>query len=237
MRPCLLAIAAIAASAPAAAAERSFTVTGFDRIRVDGPYMVRLTTGVSPYAKAKGSPAALDGVSVEVQGQTLIVRKAPGSSGGFPGETRGPVEISIGTHELSRAWLNGAGRLAIDKVSGQSFDLSVQGSGSISVGRLAVDTLKAGLSGSGSATLGGKAAVVTAIARGTSTIDALTLTAKDATIGADGTSVVKLTATNSAKIDSLGTATVELSGGAACTIRAVGSAVVSGCAPGAAHRR
>ena len=107
MRPCLLLIAAIAAAAPAAAAERSFTVTGFDRIRVDGPYMVRLTTGVSPYARAKGSPSALDGISVEVQGQTLIVRKAPGSSGGFPGETRGPVEIAIGTHELSRAWLNG----------------------------------------------------------------------------------------------------------------------------------
>lgn len=224
-----LALATLALASQAAAADRNFTVTGFDRIRIDGPFMVRVATGVAPSAKATGSPAAINGVSVEVQGQTLVVRKSPGNWGGFPGESPGPVEISVGTHELSKAWLNGAGRLAIDKVKGQTFELAVQGPGSISVGRLSVDQLKAGLSGSGSAAVGGTAAMVTAIARGTSTFDGSGLTAKDVTIGADGGSVVRLTATNTAKIDSLGTAMVELSGGPACTIRAVGSAVVSGC--------
>ena len=214
---------------PAQAAQRNFTVTGFERIRVDGPFLVRLSTGVSPYARASGSPAALDGVSIEVQGRTLVVRSNPNSWGGFPGESRGPVEIAVGTHELSAAWLNGAGSLAIDKVRGQSFDMSVQGAGSMAIGQLRVDRLKAGLTGSGSAVLGGTAALVTAIVRGTSTFDGSGLTAKDATIGAEGTTVVKLVATGTAKVDTQGLATVDLAGSPACTVRAAGSAVVSGC--------
>lgn len=221
--------AALAIAAPAAAANRSFTVTGFDRVRVDGPFMVRLTTGVAPFAKASGSPAALNGVSIEVQGRTLVVRKNPSSWGGYPGESPGPVEIAVGTHDLSTVWVNGAGKIAIDKAKGQSFDLSVQGPGSVEIGRLAVDRLKAGLSGSGSAVIGGSAAQVTAIARGTSSFDGSALTSKDATIGAEGTAVVKLTATNTAKIDTQGTATVDIGGRPACTVRASGSAVVSGC--------
>ena len=229
LRLLAFACAALALAAPAAAAQRSFTVTGFDRIRVDGPFRVRLTTGVAPFARATGSSAALNGVSVEVQGRTLVVRKNPGSWGGYPGESPGPVDIIVGTHELSTAWVNGAGSLAIDKIKGQSFDLSVQGPGSIAVAKLSVDRLKAGLSGSGSAVLAGTAAIVTAIVRGTSSLDASDLTAKDATVGAEGVAVVKLTATNTAKVDTQGTATVDLRGRPACTVRALGSAVVSGC--------
>ena len=225
----LLAFAAIAASTCANAAERSFTVTGFDRIRIDGPYKVRLSTGVAPFAKASGSAAALSGVSIEVQGKTLIVRKNPSGWGGYPGAAPGPIDISLGTHELSTAWLNGAGDLAIDKAKGHSFDLSVQGAGSIAIARLTVDRLRAGISGSGSAVIGGSAAEVKAIVRGTSTFDGSALTAKDVTVGAEGNAVVRLTATNTAKVDALGIATVEFSGRPACTLRAVGSAVVSGC--------
>lgn len=229
LRLLLIASTVAAVAAPAAAAERNYTVTGFDRVRVDGPYRVRLTTGVAPFAKASGSADALDGISIEVQGQTLVVRKNPSSWGGYPGESPGPAEITVGTHDLSTVWINGAGSLAIDKARGQSFNLSIQGPGSVSVGQLDVDRLTAGLSGSGSAVLGGKAAQVTAIARGTSTIDGSALTSKDATIGAEGTSVVKLKATNTAKVDTQGTAMVELSGDPACTVHAAGSAVVSGC--------
>ena len=95
-------------SAPAAAADRNFTVTGFEKIRVDGPFRVKLTTGVAPFAKASGSPTAINAVSVEVQGQTLVVRRNPSGWGGYPGEAPGPVEISVGTHDLTNAWVNGA---------------------------------------------------------------------------------------------------------------------------------
>ena len=223
------AAAAFALSVPAVAADRSYTITGFDRIRVDGPYRVVLKTGVAPFAKASGSAAALDGVSVDVQGRTLVVRRSPSSWGGYPGESRGPVTIAAGTHDLSTAWLNGPGSLVIDGVKGQSLDLSVQGPGSIEIGQVAVDRLRVGLTGTGSTVLGGKALQATAVVRGTGSFDGSALAVKDATIGAEGSAVVKLNASGTVKVDTQGTATVELSGRPACTVRASGSAVVSGC--------
>ena len=221
--------AALAIASAAPAAERNFSVTGFDRVRLDGPYRVRLTTGVAPFARASGARAGLDGISVEVQGRTLVIRKNPSSWGGYPGESPGPIEIEVGTHELTAVWVNGSGALAVDAARAQSFDLSLQGAGSVAIGRLSVDRLRVGLTGTGSVVLGGNAAEATAIVRGTASLDGSALTVKDATVGAEGAAIVKLTATNTAKVDTQGTASVEFGGGPSCTIRAYGSAVVSGC--------
>ncbi len=91
-------------------------VTDFTRIRVDGPYSVKLTTGVPPSAKATGSSAALDAISVDVEGQTLVIRKNQSGWGGFPGDNPGPVTIAVGTHDLTAIWLNGSGGLKVDAV-------------------------------------------------------------------------------------------------------------------------
>ena len=223
------ALAATALGSPAAAAQRNFTVTDFNRVRVDGPYKVRLTTGIAPFARATGGLAALDAIDIDVQGQTLVVRKNSSSGGGYQGQSPGPIEITIGTHDLTAAWLNGSGALAIDKAKAQSFDLSVGGSGSVAIGHLEADRLRVNVSGTGSAVVGGSAAQVAAIVRGTASFDASALTSKDATISVDGQSIVKLNATNTAKVDTWGSATVELSGGPSCTVRASGSAEVTGC--------
>lgn len=218
------------AAAPAGAATRNFGVSGFDRIRVDGPFKVRLATGVAPFAIATGgSAAALDSVSIDVQGRTLVVRNNCSSWGGYPGEAKGPVEISIGTHDLSAAWLNGSGSLSIDKARGLSFDLAVQGAGSASIDSVAVDQLKVSISGTASVSLAGTAPKLTAIVRGISTLDAAGLTAKDAILGAQGPATVRANVTNTAKVDAQGAATVELGGRPACTVKASGSASVNGC--------
>lgn len=223
-----LCLAAVAAS-PAMAAERNFSVTSFDRVRVDGPYKVKLTTGVPPFAVATGSAIAIDRVSVSVEGRTLIVRQNPGSWGGYPGEAPGPVEIEVGTHELSQAWLNGSGTLAIDRIRGLTFDLALQGSGSAAIGDADVDQMKIGISGAGSVTISGKAPKLTAVVRGTSTLDAAGLTAKDALVGAEGPSDVRVLATATAKVDARGTTSVAVGGNPSCTVKAEGSAVVTGC--------
>ena len=209
--------------------QRNYSVTSFDRIRVDGPYEVRLKTNVSPYARASGSQAALDGVSLKVEGHTLIVRPSSGGWGGYPGENRGPVTIEVGTHDLSTAWLNGAGSLIIDKVKGLSFDLAIQGAGSARIDTADIDQLKLGISGAASARLSGRAAKMTATVRGTSSLDAEGLSVKDAVIGAEGPAIVRATVTNAAKVDALGLAAVTLGGKPSCTTNAKGSASVTGC--------
>ena len=230
MRTFLIASAALAATtAPADAATRNFGITSFTKVRVDGPYKVSLATGVAPFARATGSPLALDRIAIDVRGDTLIVHTQLDSWGGYPGQVVGPVEIALGTHDLSSAWLNGSGVLAIDRVKGLTFDLSVQGSGSGTIGHADVDQLKLSLAGTASASLGGQAARMTAFLRGLSTLNAANLATKDATIGADGAATVDANVSNSVTIDASGPATVRLAGRPACAVRGSASADVSGC--------
>ena len=226
----LILAAFLLSAAPATAAERSFGVSGFDRVRVDGDYKVTLTVGVAPFAKAKGSVRALDPIDIVVEGRTLIVRaKRSASWGGYPGESAGPVDIVIGTHELTAAFVNGAGSLAINKVRGMKFEASAQGAGSIAIDQVEVDQFNLGLAGAASARMAGKALKLTAMVRGTSLLDGEGLMVKDAVIGAQGPAIVKLTATGTAKVDALGVAAVTLSGKPSCIVTTKGSASVSGC--------
>jgi hypothetical protein len=220
---------ALTLAAPASAATRNFGINSFDRIRVEGPYKVTLTVGVAPFARATGSPAALDAVAVEVQGRTLVVHSSLSWGGGYPGRYNGPVEIAIGTHELTQAWLNGSGSLAIDRVKGLTFDLSVLGSGSAGIERAEVDQLRISVAGTASAVLAGHAGKLNVNVRGISALDAAGLVAKDAVLSADGAATVKANVTNSATIFGLGPATFTITGNPACTSRLSGSATVSGC--------
>ena len=229
MRILLLIWATLAIASPAAAAKRNFGITDFQKVRVDGPFKVMLTTGVAPFAKATGSPAALDRVAIEVRGDTLIVHNNLDSWSNYPGESSGPVQITLGTHDLSAAWLNGSGTLAIDRVKGLTFDLSVQGSGLGAIGQANIDQLNVSVVGTASARLAGQAAKVTAVIRGISSLDAAGLSTKDATLGADGAATIAAQVSNSVTVDASGPATVTLTGGPSCTLRVKGSATVSGC--------
>ena len=223
----LLAFASLAA--PAGAATRNFGITSFEKVRVDGPFRVTLTTGVAPYARAIGSPAAIERVAIDVRGNTLVVHNNASAWGSYPGADVGPVVIELGTHDLTSAWLNGSGSLAIDKVKGLTFDLSVSGSGLGSIDRVMVDQMTINVAGTANARLAGQSAKTTSLIRGISTLDASKLEVKDASINADGAATIDATITNSAKINAVGPATIRLNGNPACTVQASGSTSVSGC--------
>jgi len=226
--PFVLLALGIAAS-PAISATRNFGINGFDRVRVEGPYKVKLSNGVAPFATASGSQAALDRIAMDVTGRTLVIHAGRASWGGYPGENSGPVEIRLGTHELSQASLNGSGSLEIDKVKALSFNLAVQGSGFVTIARADVDQLQIDVAGTAGASVGGTSPKLTATIRGIASLDASGLKVKDATLTTDGASSVKADISNSVKINAFGPATIALTGGPACTTKASGSASVSGC--------
>lgn len=229
MRIFLLAVPLLALAAPAGAAVRNFGITSFEKVRIDGPFRVKLTTGVAPFARASGSPTALDRVSIDVQGNTLVVHSNVSSWGGYPGRDEGPIEVEVGTHDLNAAWLNGAGTLSINRVKGLRFGLSVQGSGAGEIASADVDRLDVSVMGTAAARLAGRAAKVTAVIRGISMLDASGLVSKDASVGAEGAATIAANVSNTVTVDATGPATVRLTGGAACTLRVSGSANVSGC--------
>jgi hypothetical protein len=139
------------------------------------------------------------------------------------------VTISVGTHDLGTAYVNGPGALSIDKVKGLSFELAIQGAGTMRIDEVNIDQLRVGLSGAASARLGGKALKMTATVRGTSSLDAEGLSVKDAVIGAEGPATVRATISGTAKVDALGLASVTIAGSPSCTVKAQGSSTVSGC--------
>ena len=230
MRIFLFAAVALCASAsPAAAESRNFGITDFTKVRIEGPFSVTLKTGVAPFASASGSAAAVDRVAIEMRGDTLVIHNNLDWWGGYPGKDAGPVQISLGTHDLSAAWLNGSGLLDIDRVKALSFDLSVQGSGRGVIDQTEVDQLNVSVVGTASASLAGEARKLTAVVRGLSSLDAARLATRDATLGADGAATIDGSISNSVTVDATGPATVRLSGNPSCTLRVNGSTSVSGC--------
>ena len=225
----LLVLASLPAAAAPPAMQRSFSITGFDRIRVDGPYKVTLKTSVAPFARATGTAASLNGVSIKVEGRTLVIREGSGGWGGYPGEGRGPVTVEVGTHDLTAIYINGAGSLDVDRVRGLSFEVAIQGSGVARIDQVDVDQMKVGIAGAATARLAGRAAKLTATVRGTSTFEGDGLRITNAVIGAEGPSTVRAQVTNSAKVDAIGLVSVNLTGNPACTVKARGSASVTGC--------
>jgi hypothetical protein len=214
--PFLFAFAALAA--PAAAAERRYSVTDFDRVQVDGPYEVTLTTGTASHATAVGDQAAIDRVAIDVQGRTLRVRPNPSAWGGYPGARTGTARIVLSTRDLRGATVIGAGSLAIDRARGLRFDLSLSGSGSLSVGSADADTMIVASLGSGAIRVGGKAKLLRLTVEGSGDFDGRGLVAEDAQVAAGTSGAVVVGAARTAKVTARGRGTVDILGTPSCTL-------------------
>jgi hypothetical protein len=226
MRLALLFVTAASFAAPATAAERRYSLTDFDRIEVQGPFEVVLTTGGPTSGLATGPQAAIERVMVEVQGRTLRIHADHSVWGGYPGSSPGAVRIGLSTRELFAAGVAGAGSLAIDKARGARLDLELAGNGTLTIGRLDVDSLVVTMVGSGQMTLAGHAKQMRATFQGSGDLKAGALTVGDADVNAATAGSVTLEAVRSAKIVSSGPGEVSIAGSPACTVQNKGSGTV-----------
>ena len=219
----MLASLLLAASVPAVAGERRFTVTDFDKVQVEGPFEVVLSTGKSPSAMATGSANALDRVIVETMGRTLRIKPNRAAWGGYPGEGPGPVKLVLTAPEVRSARISGAGSLSIDRLEGMRVDLGISGSGKLKVDKLEADVAGVDVVGSGTMELAGTVKSFRAAVQGSGDLKAEKLTAHDAQISAESSGLVQVTAKNSAKVRSTGSGDLVVLGRPACTVHALGS--------------
>ena len=193
--PPLVALATLVArAAPADAATRNFGVSGFDRIRVDGPFRVRLATGVAPFASATAARRGARRRRDRGPGPDAGRPRQPQSSwGGYPGEATGPGRDQ---HRHARTDRRLAQRL------GQPGDRQVarpvvrprrsRARARRSIAAVDGRPVQGRRSPAPAArSLAGTALKLTATVRGVSTLDATGLRAKDATIGAEGPATVE----------------------------------------------
>lgn len=222
--------ALLAFAAPAAAADRTYPVLDFDRVQVEGPFEVVLTTGQTTRVRASGSPGALERLSVEVEGSTLRIRVNRSAWGGYPGQSPGPVRVEAATRNLARASVLGSGSLTVDKARGMRIDLNVGGSGRLTVGGLETDNLNVGLVGSGHLALAGHAKQMRATISGSGDLDAQALKADDLQLSTDTAGTITIGSARSAKVTARGPGDVTIGGTPACTVDAQGAGSVR-CGP------
>jgi hypothetical protein len=227
MKPALLLFAIACTAAPAAAAEQRYSLTDFDRVVIEGPYQVRLATGVATSGRATGSRAALDRLSMEVQGTTLRVRPNRSYWGGYPGQAADPPPtIQLTARSLRSISVSGSARLSVDKARAPRLDLLLAGNGSLEIDAIDTDTLGLTMLGSGRASLAGHAKQAKLNVQGTGEIAAAGLRVDDLQLTAETAGPVAVAAMRSAKVRSTGAGAVTIGGSPACTVEALGSGEV-----------
>ncbi len=205
-------------AAPVSAAERRYPVTDFDRIEVDGPYVVRLTTGRNSVAVATGPQAGIDRLTVEVSGNTLRIRRNRSGWTGTPGAQQGQIEIAVTTRGLRSARLIGPARLEIDRLIGLRADLGVEGAGELVANGIATDVLNMRLVGSGRIAATGRTVRLNAQFEGSGNVEAAALIAQDAMVATNSFGTVALNAVRTARITASGRGAVTVTGRPACTL-------------------
>lgn len=225
MKRTLILLACAGLAAPSVAAERRYSVTDFDRIVVEGPFIVRLATGRSSSAVASGGQNGLDRLSMDVSGQTLRIRRNRNSWGGSSAP-EGPLTILVGTRRLRSARVIGPGRLEIDRIEGLAASLTVEGSGHLSAGVVRADNLSVGLAGGGRIELAGTTRRLTADIQGSGDVAGADLRAEDAFITSATSGTVAFAGGRAASVNAFGLGQVVISGRPACTVRGPSAAQV-----------
>jgi Putative auto-transporter adhesin, head GIN domain len=212
---------AFAAASQAPAADRRIPVDDFDRVIVEGPYVVHLVTGRASAASANGTREALDRLSLDVQGQTLRIRRNRNGWVGTPGADSGIVTIELATRSLRSARLIGPARFEVANVRGINVEFSVEGSGSLRAAGVDADNLSLALLGSGRLEVGGAARVLRGDFQGSGEVAAAGLRAGNATVTTTTSGAVALTVNGPATITANGLAEVRVYGRPDCTIRGI----------------
>ena len=228
MRTGALALPLLLAPLPVLAAERVFSVGSFERVRVDGPFEVRIETGASPGATASGERQLIERIAVAVNGGTLSVRLGTGGWGEtFRADNAAPPVIVLRTPRLNSLAVSAGANVTVNRMAGQRVELSLAGSGRVAAARVDADQLAASLVGAGTITAGGQANRARLITDGPGTIDASGLVTKDLTVLLTGPGETRARARYTASVTNTGLGKVTVAGDATCTVRSAGGGPVS----------
>lgn len=205
-------------AAPAQAGERSYFVSDFDRVRIEGPFDVHLATRGTPAARAVWPGAQSDAVEVRVEGKTLIVRAKPRDGDSPRADANIPI-LYLRTTDLRAASVVGGGKLEVTgPMRGARIDLQISGSGSLLVAALDADQLGVVMLGTGAMVLGGRAAQARMLASGAGAIAAAALKTDDLVLHLDGSGDVTASARYFATVTATGLGTATVYGTPKCTI-------------------
>ena len=226
----LVPLLAVIAASPVWAAERTVTLSSFEKLRVDGPFEVRIVTGASPGVKLSGDRELIERVAVQANGASLTIRLGNGGWGErFASANNVPPVLTVSTPRLTNLAIAAGTRATANRLKGQQVAVSVHGTGSLVIDRVEADQFTASLLGAGALTVSGEANRARLVSDGTPTIDASRLMVKDLDVQLSGLGETSAFARQTASVISNGLGKVMVRGPATCTVRAIaGGPVVCG---------
>lgn len=220
-------IAALAlASTPALAAQRGYSLSDFDEVRVIGGHNVSITIGRASTVRASGTAQALDTLAVEVQGRSLIIQSRAQTMTGSTVPDRGAATLAITLPFLKTVRLQGSGSVAATLMRGAQADVALTGSGRIAIARIEADRALIRLSGAGRIEAAGRAKELTVDVRGAGDLAAEQLVANDLKLTSATSGRATLTATRSANVTANGPGEIVVAGKPSCTVQNNGSGSV-----------
>ncbi len=220
-RSMMIALLATAASTAAAAAERSFPVSGFDRVNASGSEDVTITTGKTASVLATSTSSDhLDRLDIRVEGGVLKIGHK-GSGWGSWGNDK--TRITITMPALKGLKLSGSGDVMADKGTGPAFGVEIAGSGDVRVGSVDSTDVALSTSGSGDIHLGGRCTNLRVSIAGSGDMLLDGLSCANADVRVAGSGDVTAQASTTAKVSVFGSGDVRIAGRARCQISKSGS--------------
>jgi len=214
-------------AAPAAADEKRFGFTSFERIILNGDFAVEVTHRAPINGVATGPRDALDRIEMRSTGGTLTISDRRFGSNRQRGAGPGPVVIRVNAANLRSATVTGAGSLTIDRLAGTKVELVLSGPGALIVRNITADRLALRMVGNGSMTLAGKVKVGTALVSGAGNVDASALAVTDLAVQGQGAADQRYQAARTAEVTLRGVGRIAVTGKAKCTVRNLGTGTVA----------
>lgn len=217
----IILLLAIVAS-PALAAERSVGIGSFDRLRVEGPFEVRVVTGTSPRVRITGGSDAIERVAVRLDGRTLVVRGSTevwGERSVRPGAAdQEPLVVMLSTPALASINSTAGGRITTGPLKGDRIDLSVSGAGAIIAEGATAADVNTIVIGAGTIRIAGRTTRARLTVNGPGGIDASALDAGEVAVRVEGTGESTARARYTARVSHAGLGRVAILGAGKCTI-------------------
>lgn len=204
-------------SAAAPGDERVVMVTGFDRLRIDGPFAVEVAPG-SPGVTISGDRAAIDAVNVRVDASTLILNSGTQSWESAAGKVASGARIRVTVPALRVVQTNGGTQLKLAEMRGDKLDVAQNGTGRIDITRVDAQDISLTLAGSGTIAIAGTAMRARVRLYGSSSLDAAALTTADAQLVSGSSGELAMTVRYNARISTTSSGVVRVLGDAKCAV-------------------
>ena len=188
--------------------EKLRALGGFSKLRIDGPFDVKLAQAGSDQAIVVADDNIEPLIETVVEGDALVVRMK--REAGFT--TRSAPVVRVDARALQAIAINGSGDLAAERFKADSLHLSIVGSGDVHFGLVEVKDLSVSISGSGDVRLAGKADQQSWSVSGSGDVDARALAGRAAKVNLHGSGDVSLGTTEQLDVQLSGSGDLSYAG-------------------------